>query len=74
MLNFESLRGSLARQMHQADMDLEDAATVASESGTLEDMKAFSEATRGVASASFVMTEAQRADHGITKAILDGIQ
>ncbi|WLI10718.1 MULTISPECIES: type III secretion protein [Pseudomonas] len=74
MLNFEHLRNSLDRSMNQANDDFDDAAAAASESGTIEDMQAFTEAARGVASASFVMTEAQRADNGITKAILDGIQ
>jgi len=74
MISFQSLQNHLDRSFSRAHGELDDAAIDASESGSVEDMQAFNEAQQHVSVANIALGECQRAKHGITKAIIDGIQ
>jgi hypothetical protein len=70
----KSLQSRLDHLCQSAKSELDDAQLAASESGDPEDVRAFGEAAQKVQIASSMTNESQRAKHGITKAILDGIQ
>lgn len=74
MINFNSLQSSLDRSVTQASNKMDDAAIEAADSGSPEDVQAFGAATQDMATATILMNQAQRASHGLTKAIIDGIQ
>jgi DNA-binding phage protein len=74
MLNFKALQNRLDHAYKNAQIETDDAALLASDSGDIEDMHAFTDATRKTAVASTILGESLRAKHGITKAIIDGIQ
>jgi len=74
MIEFKSLQNHLDRSFSRAHTEMDDAAMDASDSGSVEDMQAFTEASQKVGIATTLMNEGLRAKHGITKAIIDGIQ
>lgn len=74
MINFKSLQNHLDHSMSRAQSDMDEAAMDASESGSVEDLQAFNDAQRETDVASIAINETLRAKHGITKAIIDGIQ
>lgn len=74
MLSIKSLQSRLDHLTQNARSEAEDAQMAASESGDPEDIRAFSDASRKAQIASAMTNESLRAKHGITKAILDGIQ
>lgn len=74
MIEFKTLQHHLDRSFTRAHTEMDDAAMDASDSASLEDMQAFNEASQKVATATTLMNEGLRAKHGITKAIIDGIQ
>jgi hypothetical protein len=74
MISFKSLQNHLDHSFSRAKTNLDDAAMDASDSGSAEDMRAFNEAQQQSLVSSMMMNEGLRAKHGITKAIIDGIQ
>ena len=74
MISFKSLQNHLDHSYSRAQDDMQDAAETASESGTMEDLQAFSDASQQTNVANMILNEGLRAKHGITKAIIDGIQ
>jgi len=74
MIEFKSLEHHLDRSFARAHDEMDDAAMDASESASPEDMQAFNDASQKVATATTLMNEGLRAQHGITKAIIDGFQ
>lgn len=74
MLSMKSMQNRLDRLYQNAQSDLEDAQLAVSESGDIEDVRAFSEASQKASVASAIINEALRAKHGMTKSVLDGIQ
>ncbi|WP_296187449.1 type III secretion protein [Pseudomonas sp. UBA1879] len=74
MISFKSLQSHLDHSYSRAQSEMEDAAETASDSGTMEDFQAFSDATQQTNVANMILNEGLRAKHGITKAIIDGIQ
>lgn len=74
MLSIKSLQNRLDHLYQNAESDMEDAQMTASDSGDVEDMRAFNDASRKSQVASTMLNESLRAKHGITKAVLDGIQ
>jgi hypothetical protein len=53
---------------------MDDAAETASDSGSMEDLRAFNDASQQTTVANMILNEGLRAKHGITKAIIDGVQ
>lgn len=74
MINFKSVQNQLENNFSKAHETANDAALAAAESGNIEDIRAFAQASQSVATATVVMGEGMRAHHGMTKAIIDGIQ
>jgi len=74
MINFKTLQNRLDHTYSRAQDDMEDAAATASESGSMEDLQAFNDASQQTNVANMILNEGLRAKHGITKAIIDGIQ
>lgn len=74
MISFKSLQNHLDHSYSRAQDDMQNAAETASESGTMEDFQAFSDASQQTNVANMILNEGLRAKHGITKAIIDGIQ
>lgn len=74
MISFKSLQNHLDHTYSRAQNDMDDAAEVASDSGTMEDLQAFNDASQQTNIANMILNEGLRAKHGITKAIIDGIQ
>lgn len=74
MIEYKTLQHNLDRSFTRAHTEMDDAAMDASESTSPEDMQAFTDASQKVATAATLMSEGLRAKHGITKAIIDGIQ
>jgi hypothetical protein len=74
MLSFKTLQNRLDHAYKNAQADTDEAAMAASDSGDVEDMHAFTDASRKTAVATTILGESLRAKHGITKAIIDGIQ
>lgn len=74
VINFKSLQNHLDHSLSRAQSHMEDAAMDASESGSIEDLQAFNDAQRETDVANIAVNESLRAKHGITKAIIDGIQ
>ncbi|MBD1554536.1 type III secretion protein [Pseudomonas typographi] len=74
MLSMKSLQNRLDHAYKNAQSDMDDAEMVASESGDVEDMRAFNDASSKTQVANTILNESLRAKHGITKAIIDGIQ
>ncbi|MBC3954605.1 HrpF protein [Pseudomonas asturiensis] len=74
MISFKSLQNHLDNSLSRAQTDMNNAAMDASESGSIEDLQAFNEAQQQTDVASIAVNESLRAKHGITKAIIDGIQ
>ncbi|KGS14946.1 MULTISPECIES: type III secretion protein [Pseudomonas syringae group] len=74
MISFNSLQRHLDNSSNRAQTNMEDAAMQASESGSIEDMQAFNDAQQQADVANIAVNESLRAKHGITKAIIDGIQ
>jgi type IV secretory pathway TrbL component len=74
MLSFKALQNHLDHSFTRAQTSMDDAAMEASDSGSMEDMKAFNDASKQSDVANMIMNEGLRAKHGITKAIIDGIQ
>ncbi|WP_223536943.1 type III secretion protein HrpF [Pseudomonas sp. GL-B-16] len=74
MLSMKSMQNRLDHLYQNAQTDMDDAQLAASESGDIEDLHAFSEASKTVQAATAMINESLRAKHSITKSILDGIQ
>ncbi|KTB59277.1 type III secretion protein [Pseudomonas syringae] len=74
MISFNSLQRHLDNSADRARTNMEHAAMEASESGSIEDLQAFNDAQQQVDVAGIAVNESLRAKHGITKAIIDGIQ
>ncbi|TDV67583.1 type III secretion protein [Pseudomonas sp. LP_7_YM] len=74
MISFKSLQSHLDHTYSRAQNDMDDAAEAASDSGTMEDLQAFNDASQQTNIANMILNEGLRAKHGITKAIIDGIQ
>jgi hypothetical protein len=74
MLSMKALQNRLDHLYQDAQSDMDHAEMEASESGTVEDMMAFNDASRKTQVANTLINESLRAKHGITKAVLDGIQ
>ncbi|GGM31241.1 type III secretion protein [Pseudomonas asuensis] len=74
MFNFKNLQNRLDHAYKNAQIETDYTALEASDSGDIEDMHAFNDASRKMAVASTILGESLRAKHGITKAIIDGIQ
>lgn len=74
MLNLKSLQHQLDNSFTHAQSSMDDAALEAADSGNLEDMQAFNDASTKSNVAIMMINEGLRAKHGITKAIIDGIQ
>jgi hypothetical protein len=74
MLSIKSLQSRLDHISQNARSEVQDAQVEASESGDVEDIRAFTDASRKAQIASAMTNESLRAKHGITKSILDGIQ
>lgn len=74
MSSLEALRNRLDRAQEMAIRDKDDALQQAAESADIEDMRAYNEAARRAQLVGTVVSEELRAQHGLTKAIIDGIQ
>jgi hypothetical protein len=74
MISFKSLQNHLDHSFTRAQTNMDDAAEAASDSGSLEDMRAFNDASQQTNVANMILNEGLRAKHGITKAIIDGVQ
>lgn len=74
MLSMKSLQDRLDRLYEKAQSHMDEAELTASDSGDIEDMRAFNDASRQTQMANTMLNESLRAKHGITKSILDGIQ
>lgn len=74
MINFKSLQSQLENNFSNAHGKVDDAALAAADGGNMEDFRAFAQASQSMATATVVMGEGMRAQHGMTKAIIDGIQ
>ncbi len=74
MISFNALQHHLDHSLSRAQDDMDDAAMAASESGSIEDLQAFNDAQQQTDVANIAVNESLRAKHGITKAIIDGIQ
>lgn len=74
MSSLDALRNRLDRANDRAQSDVEDALLQASESADVDDMLAYNDAARRAQLTGTVVNEELRAQHGLTKAIIDGIQ
>ncbi len=74
MISFKSLEQRLDHNFTRSQGGTDEAALDAAESGNIEDFRAFSDAAQKMATATSVMSEGLRAEHGITKSIIDGVQ
>ena len=74
MINFKSLQNQLENNFSNASDNVDEAAINVAESGNLEDMRAFVQATQSMGITTVVLGEGMRAHHSMTKAIIDGIQ
>ena len=74
MISFKSLENHLDHNFTRSEGGTDAAAIEAADSGNIEDFRAFSDAAQKMATATSVMSEGLRAEHGITKSIIDGIQ
>ncbi|KAA8712070.1 type III secretion protein [Pseudomonas cannabina] len=74
MISFKSLQNHLDHSLSRANSELEDTAMDASESGSVEDVKAFTDAQQQLSVANLAASECLRVKHSSTKAIIDGIQ
>lgn len=74
MISFKALQHQLDNSVAHSQSGLDDAAMDAAESGSPEDFRAFSDAAQKMATSTSVMSEGLRAEHGLTKSIIDGIQ
>ncbi len=74
MISFKALQHRLDHSFTHNQTGTDDAAIAAAESGSVEDMRAFTDAAQRMATATSVMSEGLRAQHGLTKSIIDGIQ
>lgn len=74
MSSLEALRNRLDRAQELATRDKDDALQLAAETADIGDMQAYNEAARRAQLVSTVVSEELRAQHGLTKAIIDGIQ
>lgn len=74
MISFKSLQNHLDHSFTRAQTNVDDAAEAACDSGSLEDMRAFNDASQQTNVANMILNEGLRAKHGITKAIIDGVQ
>ncbi|WP_437883141.1 type III secretion protein [Pseudomonas sp. LRF_L74] len=74
MSSLDALRNRLDRANDRAQSEVEDALLQASESADVDDMLAYNDAARRAQLTGTVVTEELRAQHGLTKAIIDGIQ
>ncbi|PKM32746.1 MAG: type III secretion protein [Gammaproteobacteria bacterium HGW-Gammaproteobacteria-12] len=74
MSSLEALRNRLDRAQESAARNKDEALLQAAESADINDMHAYNEAARKAQLVSSVVSEELRAQHGLTKAIIDGIQ
>nr|AAC34754.1 HrpF [Pseudomonas syringae pv. tomato] len=74
MISFNSLQRHLDNSVSRAHTNMDQAAMEASESGTVEDLQAFTMSQQQVDVAGIAVNECLRAKHGINKAVIDGIQ
>lgn len=74
MISFKTLQHHLDHSLSRAQGNMDDAAAQASQSGSIEDLEAFNDAQQQTDVANIALNESLRAKHGITKAIIDGIQ
>ncbi|GLX14966.1 type III secretion protein [Pseudomonas straminea] len=74
MTSINALRNSLDRAHQNAKSGLEDALGQVVDTGSLEDFEAYTDAARRAQLTGTVVGEELRAQHGLTKAIIDGIQ
>ncbi|RON14443.1 type III secretion protein [Pseudomonas sp. FP2196] len=74
MISFKALQHRLDNSFSNSQTKTDEAALDAADSGSPEDMMAFSDAAQKMATATSVLSEGLRAQHGLTKAIIDGIQ
>jgi hypothetical protein len=74
MISFKRLQYHLDHTLSRAQDHMDTAAMQAAASGNLEDLQAFTDAQQQTDVANIAVNESLRAEHGITKAIIDGIQ
>jgi hypothetical protein len=74
MLSLKSLQNRLDHAYQHAQSEMDDAELTATDSGSVEDMRAFNDASSKTQLTNTILNESLRAKHGITKAIIDGIQ
>lgn len=74
MSSINALRNSLDRAHQNAKSGLEDALREVVETGSIEDFEAYIDASHRVQLTGSVVGEELRAQHGLTRAIIDGIQ
>ena len=74
MSSINALRNSLDRAHQNARSGVEEALHQVIETGSMEDFEAYTDAARRMQLTGSVVGEELRAQHGLTKAIIDGIQ
>ena len=72
MASFESIQRRIDLRFAQAQKKMDE--TALSNQGGTEDMMAFLEASRKMATATFSLTEQTRLKHSLTKSIIDAVQ
>ena len=72
MASFESIQRRIDLRFAQAQKNMDEIAL--SNQGGREDMMAFLEASRKLATATFSLTEQTRLKHSLTKSIIDAVQ
>ncbi|WP_342652664.1 type III secretion protein [Pseudomonas sp. F3-2] len=74
MISFKSMQNHVDNAYGRARTDMDDAIEGAAENPSIEDLMAFNDASQQASVANIVNNESLRANHSITKAIIDGIQ
>ncbi|WP_285424396.1 type III secretion protein [Pseudomonas sp. efr-133-TYG-103a] len=74
MISFKSMQSHVDNAYGRARTDMDDAIEGAAENPSIEDLMAFNDASQQASVANIVNNESLRANHSITKAIIDGIQ
>lgn len=72
MASFESIQRRIDLRFAQAQKKMDE--TALSNQGGTEDMMAFLDASRKMATATFSLTEQTRLKHSLTKSIIDAVQ
>jgi flagellar hook-basal body complex protein FliE len=74
MISFKSMQSHVDNAFSRARTDMDDAIEGASDDPSVDDMLAFNDASQQASVANTINNESLRANHSITKAIIDGIQ